>query len=81
MIMEYEKLETKIPRFNGTRGDDIQEWTLCVKALLSGKQIFGTLADVSSHQKCSGKAFTLIVTSLGDNPLRTIQDFQTAKEA
>lgn len=73
-------METKRPRFNGTRGIDFRLCTLRVNVVLRGRELLGTLPDEGDNQEYSENSVAIIITSLGDNPPRMIRDCQTAKE-
>lgn len=81
VVIKFDKYEAKIPRFDATRREDYRLSTYCVKAVLRGRYLIGTLAYGCDEQKSLEKTFAIIISSLKDNPLRTIQDWQTASKS
>lgn len=74
-----EKYDMKVPHFNGTREDDFQLWSLRIKAALRSRELASALIDEAVETKVNEKAMTIIITALGDNPLRAVQECLTAK--
>lgn len=52
-----------------------------VKADLRGKLLFAAMTSESVDSKINHICLAIIIMALGDNPLRYVQDFDTAKTA
>lgn len=79
--MYEEKAEARLPTFQGNSGEEFSLWELRVKAALRAKNLIEALTKNTVEGKVSKKALFKIIFALGDNPLRSIQEYETANEA
>lgn len=78
---EYNKCDSKVPRFNGTIEDDFYLWWLKVEAALERRKLATTLCDEEAEARVDKKAREIIIAALGNNPFREIQNYPTTKLA
>ena len=81
--MESERDELRLTKFNGREGEDFELWSLRLSAVLESKDLSAVMdgdavtgtstADIARHEQKKKKAKAIIVTSLGDKPLRVVQ--------
>lgn len=69
----------KILRFNGITHEGYQLYCLRIKEALRAKRIIRTLTNDKVDQTGSDQKLSVIVCSLGNNPLKVIQSCQTLK--
>lgn len=76
-----DRFAKKVPTIHGNEGEDFRLRELRVEAVLRGKDIVEALVEEEVGKRTSERALVAIVSALGYNPLRTIQDCKTAVEA
>lgn len=76
-----DRLEARLRTSHGNDDDDFRLWELRVKAVLRGRDIIDALTQTDAEKKSSEDALAVIITVLGYNLLRKIQDCLTAIEA
>lgn len=75
------KLEIMLSVFNGSSGRNFHLWKIRVKAVLRGQDLIGAIDDKRIEHCVSMKPLSIIISGLGDNPSRPIQDCETAQSA
>ena len=88
--METERDELRVSKFNGREGEDFELWSLRLSAVLESKDlsvaveesppIGDSSQDKAKYEQKKRKAKAIIVTSLGDKPLRVVQSAKTPSE-
>lgn len=76
-----EKFETSVPQFNGDLNHDLHLWSIRVKVVPPRKELYMALSDETMHSDKNEKALSLIMSALGDHPLRMILECLSAKAA
>lgn len=71
--MSEERYDNKLPVFNSGVQEDFSLWELRVQAALRGKELIEALFTDDVGKRTTDKAMPIIIASLGNNPLRTIQ--------
>lgn len=69
-----DKYTVKISMFNGTRDDDFHLWCMRMNAALRGKRIPSTLLSDTVTGKTNDDVSSLMISDLGDKPLRAMQN-------
>ena len=90
--METDRQEFRMAKFNGSPGEDFELWSLRLRAVLESKDL-GTVvyedkgappahqgAALAAYEINLRRARAIIVTSLGDKPLRAIQSCEKPSE-
>ena len=90
--MESERDELRVPKFRGSEHEDFELWSLRLSSVLESKDLAGVVYDASEvpedataeekavYQRKLRKARAIIITSLGDKPLRVVQSVEHPKE-
>lgn len=81
MTVREEKFEIKLPMFNGTVGEDSQHWELRFKTTLRGWDLIDALIEDAIDKTSTQKALSIMISALGDNPLKAIQECETTYSA
>lgn len=91
-IMDKLRDTLRVDKFNGNDNEDFSLWSIRIMAVLEGRGIHGVvLGEETEPQKEDTSAYTtyaekvsmaraIIVTALGDKPLRVIQNSPSPKE-
>lgn len=76
-----DKYEAHLPNLNENDGDDFQLWLLGVKATLEGRELIDTHSDHSVGLSVDCRARSIIVNSLEDSALSSVQVATNFKKA
>lgn len=79
--MNEDNYEGKIPRFSGTSDEDFCLRSLRVEASLESRALAAAQENDDVDDKLDKQARKMIIAASGDDPLRTIQDCRSAKQA
>lgn len=71
------KFDIKLSMFNGSVEEDFQLWKLRVKVTLRGRDSIDELTNESFDKTITQKTLSIIISALGQNPLRAIQECET----
>lgn len=78
--MYEEKTERKVPVYYEKDEEDFQLWTVSVKTALRIRELIGAITRKGAKTKTNKKPLALIVPAVEENPVRAVEEFETAKE-
>lgn len=78
--MHEGKGEARFPTFQGNSEDDFSLWERSEKAVLRGKDLTRAPIEDTVVMKVSEKVLFMIISALGDNLSRSIQECETMKD-
>lgn len=71
--MQEDKTEFKVPIYQRRDNEDFYQWVLRLRADLNKKELLQVITEQHAGPKMNQKALAVIIPSLGDNPLREVQ--------
>lgn len=67
-----QKYDQRSPVFNGSQDENFYLWSLRDSLALESRELETALSDGEADRSMDKKAMTIIISSLGKNPLREI---------
>lgn len=80
IISDEKRYKASVPKLHGNKDHDFHLGSIRVKEALRGKELIIAWAKKSVESNVNEQAIAFVIMRLGNNPLRSIQECETAME-